>query len=272
MPATSIRQRLLALVEGSAFQRVMIAAILLNAVVFGLETVPAAMQVAGPSLLALDRFLLVLFVAELGLRLLAHRWRFFGDPWNVFDLVVVTIGLLPATESLTALRALRVLRLLRLVSLVPQLRAVVGGLLAAVPGMFAISALLVLLFYVSAVIATKLFAAAAPQWFGSLGVTMFTLFQIMTLEGWAEIAKDVMQKQPLAWLFFVPFILVTTFTMLNLFIAVIVGAMENQRHDPPPGPDDVALGQRLDAMSTEIAALAAAVRSQDGRARITTPS
>jgi len=260
--ATSIRQRLLGVVEGSTFQRIMIAAILLNAIVFGLETVPAAMRAAGPLLLALDRLLLGLFVAELGLRLLAHRWRFFGDPWNMFDLVVVTIGLLPATESLTALRALRVLRLLRLVSLVPQLRAVVAGLLAAIPGMFAISALLVLLFYVSAVIATKLFAAAAPEWFGSLGVTMFTLFQIMTLEGWAEIAKDVMRQQPLAWLFFVPFILMTTFTVLNLFIAVIVGAMESGRHEGPDSPPDDAMARRLDALSREIATLTSEIRSQ----------
>ncbi|NJO32314.1 MAG: ion transporter [Rhodospirillales bacterium] len=256
-----MRSRLLSLVESDLFQRTMIGAILANAVVFGLETSPTVMQVAGSLLQVLDRALLALFVVELGLRLLAHRARFFRDPWSVFDLVVVGIGLLPAAESVTALRTLRVLRLLRLISLVPQLRAVVAGLLAAIPGMFAITALLMLLFYVSAVIATKLFAATAPQWFGSLGTTMFTLFQIMTLEGWADIAKDVMLHEPMAWMFFVPFILVTTFTILNLFIAVIVGAMESERRTSPlPSSEYAPSQQQFDKLSQDIAALAAALR------------
>jgi voltage-gated sodium channel len=255
------RGRLLALVEGDRFQQVVVTAILLNAVVFGLETSPAAMQAVGPMLQLADRLLLALFVVELGLRVLAHRLRFFADPWSWFDTAVILIGLLPTTEGLTALRALRVLRLLRLVSLVPQLRSVVAGLLAAIPGMTAIIALLTLLFYISAVIATKLFATAAPQWFGSLGVSMFTLFQVMTLEGWAEIANDVMRHQPWAWLFFVPFILLTTFAMLNLFVAVIVGAMERGRHDAPSPAEDAAT-RRLDLLTREVAALAAAVQRQ----------
>lgn len=260
-----MRSRLLSLVESDLFQRAMIAAILANAVVFGLETSPAVMRAAGSLLEALDRLLLALFVVELGLRLLAHRSRFFRDPWSVFDLIVVAIGMLPAAESLTALRTLRVLRLLRLISLVPQLRVVVSGLLAAIPGMFAITTLLMLLFYVSAVIATKLFAATAPQWFGDLGATMFTLFQIMTLEGWADIANDVMLHEPMAWLFFVPFILVTTFTILNLFIAVIVGAMENERRTVSLLPPDYAVTQRLDKLSLDIAALTVAVRKLEER-------
>jgi voltage-gated sodium channel len=263
--ASPLRARLFTLVESAVFQRVMIAAILLNAVVFGLETSARIMQAAGPLLEALDQALLALFVVEIALRLAAHGVRFFRDPWSVFDFVLTAIGLAPATESLTALRALRVLRLLRLISMVPQMRVVVSGLLAAIPGMFAISGLMLLLFYISAVIATKLFAGVAPQWFGDLATTMFTLFQIMTLEAWSEIAKGVMEHEPLAWLFFVPFILITSFTVLNLFIAVIVGAMESERMSEPPGPADLAVMQRLDSLSREIAALSAAMRKQQGR-------
>jgi len=151
------------------------------------------------------------------------------DPWNLFDLVIVTIALLPATGSLSVLRALRILRVLRLVSAVPSMRRVVGALLAAVPGIASILGLLSLLFYVFSVMATKLFGADYPEWFGSIGASAYSLFQIMTLESWSMgIVRPVMEVYPLAWVFFVPFILVTSFTVLNLFIGIVVDAMQRQ--------------------------------------------
>jgi len=156
-----------------------------------------------------------------------HRLTFFRDPWNVFDFAVVTIALVPASGALSVLRALRVLRVLRLLTVVPSMRRVVGALLSAIPGLGSIAAVLALLFYVFAVIATKLFSAEFPDWFGSIGRSLYTLFQVMTLESWSMgIARPVMEKFPFAWAFFVPFILIATFTMLNLFIAVIVNAMQ----------------------------------------------
>jgi voltage-gated sodium channel len=126
------------------------------------------------------------------------------------------------------LRALRVLRVLRLLSVVPSMRKVVGALLAAVPGLSSIALVLGLIFYVFAVIATKLFGPEFPDWFGTLGQSIYTLFQVMTLESWSMgISRPVMEVFPYAWAFFVPFILVATFTMLNLFIAVIVNAMQS---------------------------------------------
>ncbi|MDP1692519.1 MAG: ion transporter [Burkholderiaceae bacterium] len=226
--ASNTRERLRAFVEHRRVQGVIIALILVNAVLLGLETWPAAMAAAGGLILALDKTILGVFVVEIALRLFAHRRAFWRDPWSVFDFAVVAIALIPATGQLAVLRALRVLRVLRLLTLVPSMRRVVGALLGAVPGLASIALVLLIIYYVFAVIATNLFAAAYPEWFGHLGRSLYTLFQIMTLESWSMgIARPVMEHFPYAWAFFVPFILVATFTMLNLFIAVIVNAMQS---------------------------------------------
>ena len=204
--------------------------IIVNAVVLGLETSKSIMAVHGSLLLALDQALLAVFVLEIAARIAVYRLAFFRDPWSVFDFIVVAIALIPASGPLAVLRALRVLRVLRLLTIVPSLRRVVGALLAAVPGLSSIGMVLGLVFYVFAVIATKLFGEAFPDWFGTLGRSLYTLFQVMTLESWSMgIARPVMEQFAYAWVFFVPFILVATFTMLNLFIAVIVNAMQSFR-------------------------------------------
>ena len=178
--------------------------------------------------MALDTAILAVFVVEIVLRLYVHRQAFWRDPWSVFDFVVVTIALLPATGQLAVLRALRVLRVMRLLTMVPSMRRVVGALLGAIPGLMSIGLVLLIIYYVFAVIATNLFAADYPEWFGHLGRSLYTLFQIMTLESWSMgIARPVMENFPYAWAFFVPFILMATFTMLNLFIAIIVNAMQS---------------------------------------------
>ncbi|MDO9225245.1 MAG: ion transporter [Pseudomonadota bacterium] len=227
-PPATVRERLRAFVEHRRVQGVIITLILINAVLLGLETWPAAMAAWGGLILALDQAILGVFVLEISLRLYVHRRAFWRDPWSVFDFAVVAIALLPATGELAVLRSLRVLRVLRLLTMVPSMRRVVGALLGAIPGLASIGMVLLILYYVFAVIATNLFAAGYPEWFGHLGRSLYTLFQIMTLESWSMgIARPVMENFPYAWAFFVPFILVATFTMLNLFIAIIVNAMQN---------------------------------------------
>lgn len=222
-----LQERLRAFIEHRRVQSTIIALILINAALLGLETWPAAMAAAGGLILALDTVILTVFVAEIALRLYVHRRAFWRDPWSVFDFAVVAIALIPASGELAVLRALRVLRVLRLLTMVPSMRRVVGALLAAIPGLGSIALVLMVIYYVFAVIATNLFAADYPEWFGHLGRSLYTLFQIMTLESWSMgIARPVMENFPHAWTFFVPFILVATFTMLNLFIAVIVNAMQ----------------------------------------------
>ena len=225
---SSARERLHAFIECSRVQGFIIALILINAALLGLETWPAAMTRAGGVILALDKAIVSVFVLEIGLRVYVHRQAFWRDPWSLFDFAVVAIALVPATGQLAVLRALRVLRVLRLLTMVPSMRRVVGALLAAIPGLASIGLVLLIIYYVFAVIATHLFAAAYPEWFGHLGRSLYTLFQIMTLESWSMgISRPVMESFPYAWAFFIPFILVATFTMLNLFIAIIVNAMQS---------------------------------------------
>lgn len=224
---SSPRSALAALVEAPLFQHFITAVILVNAVTLGLETSKVAMEAAGPLLVALDRIALAIFVVELSLKLAAWRLRFFRDGWNLFDLAVVAIALVPAAGPLSVLRALRILRVLRLLSVVPSMRKVVTALFGALPGMGSIIAVLLLVFYVGAVLSTKLFGDAFPDWFGTIGGSMYSLFQIMTLESWSMgIVRPVMDAYPYAWAFFVPFIILTSFMVLNLFIAIIVNSMQ----------------------------------------------
>ena len=220
------RERLEAFVTSIPFERFIIAVILINAVTLGLETMPWAMERFGPLLITLDHAALGIFVVEISLKLIAMGFRFFGRAWNIFDLTIVLVSLAPASEGFAVLRAFRILRVLRLMTMLPSMRNVVEAMLRAIPGMGSVVALLGLVFYVFSVMATKLFGASFPEWFGSIGGSLYSLFQVMTLESWSMgIVRPVMEVYPLAWLFFVPFILMTTFAVLNLFIAIIVNAM-----------------------------------------------
>lgn len=225
--ATGLRRSVQVLVTRHTFERIILALILFNALVLGLETSATIMDDHAPLLTGIDHILLGVFTLEILLRLYAWRGRFFSDPWSLFDLTVVVIALIPASGPFAILRALRVLRVLRLLTIVPSMRRVVAALLGALPGLGSIALLLMLLYYVFGVMATKLFGPSFPEWFGTLGRSIYTLFQVMTLESWSMgISRPVMEKYPYAWAFFIPFILVATFTMLNLFIAIIVNAMQ----------------------------------------------
>ncbi len=214
-------------IEQTRFQYTILTLIIINAVLLGMETSASLMAQYGDVILSLDKALLSIFVLELLLRIYAYRLAFFRDPWSLFDFAVVAIALLPATGQFSVLRALRVLRVLRILTIVPSMRRVVSALLGSLPGLGSIAMVLLLIYYVFAVIATKLFGAAFPEWFGSLGASFYTLFQVMTLESWSMgISRPVMEQFPYAWLFFVTFILIATFTMLNLFIAIIVNTMQ----------------------------------------------
>jgi voltage-gated sodium channel len=217
------------IVDDPRTERVVMGLIVVNAVTLGLETSPTAMAAAGPLLVTLDTVILSVFVVEIAARIVVRRLAFFRDPWSLFDFFVVAVALVPATGNLSVLRALRILRVLRLITVVPSLRRVVCGLIAALPGMGSVVVLLALLYYVFAVMATKLFGEEFPAWFGNIGASAYSLFQIMTLESWSMgIVRPVMEKYPYAWAFFVPYIIVTTFAVLNLFIGIVVNAMQSE--------------------------------------------
>ena len=226
-PETSTRSRLEQFIERPAVQRSVLLLIVIYAVILGMQTSASLVASWGEVLRVLDTLILSVFVLEIAARIYVHRLAFFRDPWSLFDFTVVAIALVPASGQFSILRALRVLRVMRMVTMVPSMRRVVGALLSAIPGLGAIAMVLALVFYVSAVIATGLFAAEFPEWFGSLGRSVYTLFQVMTLESWSMgIVRPLMEVFPYAWVFFIPFILIATFTMLNLFIAIIVNAMQ----------------------------------------------
>lgn len=265
------RRKVLSIVEHRTFEQAILVIICLNAVTLGLETSDTAMDAAGPLILTLDKLALAIFVVEIAMKLFAYGWRFFRSGWNLFDLGIVSIALLPSQGGLSVLRALRILRALRLVSGVESMRKVVQGLLKAIPGMGSIIALLALVFYICSVIATKLFKESFPEWFGDLGASAYSLFQIMTLESWSMgIVRPVMEEYPFAWIFFVTFILLTSFTVLNLFIAVIVNAMQSQHEADLREAESTAHDERtrmleeLVSLRTEMTRLADSISAEKG--------
>ena len=257
-----MRHKLENLIKSRRFEWAIIVLVVINALILGMEAIPAVMNRFGPVLKTLDTIILAAFVAELATRFYVYRGRFFHDPWRIFDLIIVGIALIPASAGFTVLRAFRVLRILRLLSVIPSLKKVVTGLVTALPGMGSIVVLMLLVFYVFSVMATGLFGAAFPQWFGSLGASAYSLFQIMTLESWSMgIVRPVMETHPWAWAFFIPFIMSTTFTVLNLFIGIIVSAMQAE-HEEIAAEDRSQLHseqgeilQEVKALRSEIAAL-----------------
>ncbi|MEM1058099.1 MAG: ion transporter [Verrucomicrobiota bacterium] len=220
-------------VESPRIQRIIIGLILINAAVLGMETNAALMEEYGTLLVAIDKICLVGFVIEIALKLAAYRLLFWRSGWNWFDFIVVGIALIPAAGPWAILRALRVLRVLRLLTVVPALRKVVAAFLHAIPGLAGVIAVMSIFFYTAAVLATRLFGEVFPEWFGHLGASLFSLFQIMTLESWSMgIVRPVMVEYPWAWAFFVPFIIIATFTILNLFIGIIVSTMQELSEKP----------------------------------------
>ena len=225
--STNWSQSLKQLIESHSFQGFIVTLIVINAILLGMETSTNLMANYGDAIAIIDNIILTVFVLEIIVRLYVYRLKFWRDPWSVFDFCVVFIALVPATGPFAIVRALRVLRVLRLLTMIPSMQRVVGALLSAIPGLSSIAFVLLIFYYVTAVMATHFFSAAYPEWFGNLGRSLYTLFQIMTLESWSMgISRPVMEQFPYAWAFFIPFILIATFTMLNLFIAIIVNAMQ----------------------------------------------
>ena len=244
-------------IETRWFQNFIISVILINGAVLGVQTAQGLSVHTIEILDLIDRICLAIFVIELSLKLYVYRFSFFRQGWNIFDFLIVAISLVPATGELSILRAFRIFRLLRLVTTVESFRRVVAGMLLAIPGVGSVGGLLLIFFYIGAVISTTLFGEAFPQWFGSLGASMYTLFQIMTLESWSMgIVRPVMEVFPYAWLFFIPFITITTFMVLNLFIGIIVDAIATVKEQENASRNhQLSSKQDIDTLRQDIASL-----------------
>jgi voltage-gated sodium channel len=251
-------------VESTPVQRFIIAVILLNGLILGLETSAALMQHFGQAILFIDKLCLLIFILEIGLKLTAYRLNFWRNGWNWFDFFVVAIALAPGAGPWAVLRSLRILRVLRLLTVMPQLRKVVAAFVHAIPGLSGVIVVMAVFFYTMAVLATNLFSEAFPEWFGSLGASLFSLFQIMTLESWSMgIVRPVMEVFPWAWAFFVPFIVIATFTILNLFIGIIVSTMQELQSLPDPSVPNAEMKQTLARMEEDLARLRSHLEQSD---------
>jgi len=216
------------LVKSSRFQNFIMGLIVLNGITMGLESSKSMSLEYGSLFSLFNTFVVAVFTIEIILRIYVYKASFFKDPWSIFDFVIVAISLVPANAGFEIFRVLRVLRLFRLITVVPQMRKIVVALLKVIPGIGSIAALLTLFFYIFAIMSTQLFGEKFPEWFGTLGESFYTLFQIMTLESWSMgIVRPIMEVYPLAWVFFVPFIFISTFIIVNLIIAIVVDAMND---------------------------------------------
>ena len=251
-----LRGKIANFVESRYFTSFITVVIIINAITLGLETDKTMMSKHGDLLHFLDHSALFIFVVEILLKFYIYRFYFFRSGWNVFDFAIVSIAFIPATGPLAIMRSLRILRVLRLISVIPQMRRVIGALLHSIPGIASIMAVLLIIFYVAAVLVTTIYGPEFEMLFGTLGTSMYTLFQIMTLEGWSqEVVRPVMEVYPNSWMFFIPFIIITSFAVLNLFIGIIVDAM-NTLHELDKiytGPDRRKNQDDIKALKSEIA-------------------
>ena len=217
------------IVDNGLFKNFIIALIVVNGITMGMETSKSLSYEYGEFFRLFNIAVISIFTIEVILRIYVYRALFFKDPWSIFDFTIVTVSLIPAGGGF---EVLRVLRILRLVSVVPQMRKIVTALISVIPGILSIAGFLSLFFYIFAIMSVKLFGENFPQWFGTLGGSFYTLFQIMTLESWSMgIVRPVMEVTPLAWIFFVPFIFLSTFIIVNLIIAIVVDAMNHMKED-----------------------------------------
>ena len=238
-------ERIRAILQSRGFGAAIMALIVVNAATLGLQTDAAIVASHGALLTAIDSLALAVFTVELLLKLVLLPRASLRDPWFWFDFSVVAVAYIPSTGPLAVLRSLRLFRVLRLINFLPSLKRTVQGLLSAIPGMGSVVLLLMLVFYVGAVMTTELYGATHPEYFGSVGKSLYSLFQIMTLESWSHgIVRPVLVDHPSAWMFFVPFIVVTSFSVLNMFIGVIVSSIEAE-NEAERRIEDEAMESRL---------------------------
>lgn len=231
-------------VTSTCFEKIIVAVIILNSLAIGLETITLTEHhsLFFKTLVIIDWVCIGIFVVEALLKILVHRQAYFKSSWNLFDFIIVVIAILPFSNFISVLRAIRIIRAFRLIGHIPALKRVIGALAISIPGMIATALLLLLVFFVFGVMGVKLFGHDFPIWFGHLGRSMYSLFQIMTLESWSMgIARPVMKVYPYAWVYFIPFILITSFMLLNFLIGIVVDAIAHLKNDQIKQQEQISL-------------------------------
>ncbi len=222
-------------VESRTFELFIIGVILANAVLLGLGTSPAIERDYGGLLHLGNQAALGIFIVEALMKLLAlapRSQRYFASGWNIFDFAVIVFSLVPATGQFAMVsRLARLLRVMRLITTVKELRVIVAALVRAIPSVGHVMVLMSIVVYIYAIMGYHLFAEEDPQYWRSLGISVLTLFNIVTLEGWVEIMNNVMDTYPWAWVYFTSFIIIGTFVVINMFIAIIVNSLDEAKSD-----------------------------------------
>jgi len=226
-----LRERIAGIVNGQRFQNWILVLIFVNGVVLAWDVIPGVAPETRETLQFIDRIIVWVFIVEIALRIFANGRAFFRDGWSIFDFLVVAISAPGTVTGASALRILRALRLLRVLSGLSHLRRVGEALVAAVPGITWVTLILLLINVIGAIIGTNLYGEGVPEYFGDLFTSMYTLFIFITLENWPDIGEVVLEVYPHAWIFFVIFIVVATFTVMNLFVGVIVAVMDRETSD-----------------------------------------
>lgn len=221
-----IKERLKVYFESTSFQNLIVTLIIINSILIGMETSDVIVNSIGLYIDIFDLILLGLFTIEIMLKIYVYRLSFFQNPWNIFDFAIISISILPAAGSFSVFRALRIVRTLRLLKSIPKLRLIIESLIKSLPSIGWIIVLLGIVYYTFAIIGINMFKDLYPEYFGDLGKSFYTLFQVMTLESWSTaIARPIKDQIPFAGLYFMTFILIATYTTLNVFIAIVVNTM-----------------------------------------------
>jgi len=221
------------LADSKGFQLTIFGVIVFNAIVLGLETYDSLDQEWGDTLFLLNEICLGIFIVEILIRITAYGsrpQRYFTDGWNVFDFIVVFAVFIPGVrENATLLRLVRLLRIVRVISVLPDLRILVSGMGRALRPIGSMAAMTLLLLFVYGMVGVQLFGDELPERWGTIGTAMLTLFTVLTLEGWNEILFDAQAVTQFAWVFLVSFVLIASFLVINILIAVIITSVEEAR-------------------------------------------
>ncbi|MEE1176277.1 MAG: ion transporter [Paludibacteraceae bacterium] len=240
---TQIHDFCVRVTSSKIFKNTIVLIILINSIVLGLITSEAIYAKFGELLEFILSACVVIFTVEITLRIIAKGWRFFLNGWNIFDFLLITMALMPETGAAITFRVFRVLRALRMVSSMKKLRHIVSAILVSAPHVFWAAVLEMIIFYIFGIMGQNLFHEAFPQWFGTLGETVYTLFQVTTLESWSMgIARPVMKVYPWAWCYFVPFVMISSYIVLNVVVGVVVNATSDISED-----DNISMKDKIKA-------------------------
>lgn len=227
-----MESKLAKLIDSNKFQKFILFIIFCNAITIGLNTSAYLQRTIGSYLDFLEEVFLVIYVIEILFKIFVFRLDFFKRGWNLFDFFIVAISLISDNGFISVFRMLRVIRVMRLISSIPKMRLISQALIKSLFPMFSVGMLLVIVIYIYAIIATNLYGEQFPQFFGTLGESFYTLFQVMTGESWSmSIARPIMEYDPYAWVVFVSFLLISSYMILNIAIGIIVDCISEIRED-----------------------------------------